>query len=346
MVTGAPAPARVLVVEDDPTVAEVVVRYLEREGFQVESTGDGNQALERAGSSLPDLVVLDLMLRGLDGLEVCRRLRAVAPIPVIMLTARGEESDRVLGLELGADDYVAKPFSPREVTARVKSVLRRAQGPLSPIDASGVLTVMAEALEDGVVSDPDTVARYHRQLGLEVDRLAGLVDDLFELSRTQAGVLELHLEPVALGDLISDALAGAAPVAQAKGVRLEGRLDGHPPELALSTPKVARALRNLLENAIRHTPADGAVRVEAGVDEGHAYVAVADACGGIPQPDLDRVFDGAFRGEATRSPGHGSGAGLGLAIARGMVEAHGGELTVGNEGPGCRFVVRLPLEAR
>ena len=139
--TGIPAPTRVLVVEDDATVAEVVVRYLEREGFEVESVGDGIQALERAESSLPDLVVLDLMLPGLDGLEVCRRLRAVAPIPVIMLTARDEESDRVLGLELGADDYVSKPFSPRELTARVKSVLRRAQGPLSPIDASGVLTV-------------------------------------------------------------------------------------------------------------------------------------------------------------------------------------------------------------
>jgi DNA-binding response OmpR family regulator len=132
--------ARVLVVEDDATVAEVVVRYLEREGFEVESVGDGREALERAGRSLPDLVVLDLMLPGLDGLEVCRRLRDVAPIPVIMLTARGDESDRVLGLELGADDYVAKPFSPRELTARVKSVLRRAQGPLPP-DASGVMTI-------------------------------------------------------------------------------------------------------------------------------------------------------------------------------------------------------------
>ena len=132
---------RILVVEDDATVAEVVVRYLQREGFEVESVGDGREALERAGRSLPDLVVLDLMLPGLDGLEVCRRLRAVAPIPVIMLTARGEESDRVLGLELGADDYVAKPFSPRELTARVKSVLRRAQGPLSPVDLPAVLTV-------------------------------------------------------------------------------------------------------------------------------------------------------------------------------------------------------------
>jgi signal transduction histidine kinase len=254
------------------------------------------------------------------------------------LAALAQELERMSAqLEAARARERALEASRRELVAWVSHDLRT---PLAAVRA------MAEALEDGVVSDPETVARYHRQLGLEVDHLAGLVDDLFELSRTQAGVLELHLEPVALGDLISDALAGAAPVAQAKGVRLEGRLDGHPPALALSTPEVARALRNLLENAIRHTPADGTVRVEAGIDESHAYVAVADACGGIPAPDLDRVFDIAFRGEAARSPGNGTGAGLGLAIARGMVEAHGGELTVGNEGPGCRFVVRLPLEAR
>jgi DNA-binding response OmpR family regulator len=120
---------RVLVVEDDPTVAEVVSRYLRREGFAVESVADGAVALRQALADLPALVVLDLMLPGLDGLEVCRRLRAVAPIPVVMLTARGDEEDRVVGLELGADDYLAKPFSPRELTARVKAVLRRAREP-------------------------------------------------------------------------------------------------------------------------------------------------------------------------------------------------------------------------
>jgi DNA-binding response OmpR family regulator len=123
-------PARVLVVEDDVTVSEVVERYLKREGFEVECVSDGVVALERAGTTLPDLVILDIMLPGMDGLEVCRKLRAKAPIPIIMLTALGEENDRVMGLELGADDYIAKPFSPRELTARVKSVLRRARGPL------------------------------------------------------------------------------------------------------------------------------------------------------------------------------------------------------------------------
>src|SRR5207253_4173625 len=111
-----------------------VSRYLEREGLVVDAVADGPSALARAAECWPDLVVLDLMLPGIDGLEVCQRLRAHAPVPVIMLTARGEEDDRVVGLELGADDYLAKPFSPRELTARVKAVLRRARGKLTAND--------------------------------------------------------------------------------------------------------------------------------------------------------------------------------------------------------------------
>jgi DNA-binding response OmpR family regulator len=124
-------PSRILVVDDDATVAEVVARYLERDGFVVETVGDGRVALERALAEPPDLVVLDLMLPGMDGLEVCRRLRALAPVPIVVLTARGQESDRIVGLELGADDYVAKPFSTKELVARVRAVLRRAKGPLA-----------------------------------------------------------------------------------------------------------------------------------------------------------------------------------------------------------------------
>jgi DNA-binding response OmpR family regulator len=122
---------RVLVVDDDPNLGEVVARYLAREGYEVDVARDGISGLDRALTGLPDVVVLDLMLPGLDGLEVFRRLRRVAPIPVVMLTARGNEEDRVAGLELGADDYLGKPFSPRELTARVKAVLRRARGGVS-----------------------------------------------------------------------------------------------------------------------------------------------------------------------------------------------------------------------
>ena len=130
-------------VDDDATVSEVVARYLERDGFAVETVADGRVALDRALAEPPDLVVLDLMLPGMDGLEVCRRIRQDGPVPVVMLTARGDEDDRILGLEVGADDYVTKPFSPRELVLRVRSILRRAGSsePEPEVMADGRLTV-------------------------------------------------------------------------------------------------------------------------------------------------------------------------------------------------------------
>jgi signal transduction histidine kinase len=227
--------------------------------------------------------------------------------------------------------------SRRELVAWVSHDLRT---PLAGMRA------IVEALEDGVVTDDATVSRYLATLREEVDKLAALVDDLFELSRTQTGALRLQLERVSLGDLVSDVLAGSAPVAAAKNVRLEGRLVGPPPELDVSSPEVLRALRNLLENAIRHTPSDGSVVIEAGVDGSvpdWAYVAVRDTGGGVPDADLARVFDVAFQGDRARTPGSGAGAGLGLAIAKGFVEAHRGEVSVRNCDGGAMFTIRLPL---
>ncbi|MEU7402778.1 response regulator transcription factor [Streptomyces sp. NPDC044948] len=152
----AAAPARVLVVDDDPTVAEVVAGYLDRAGYRVDRAGDGPAALTRADAHRPDLVVLDLMLPGMDGLEVCRRLRDRGPVPVIMLTARGDEDDRVLGLEVGADDYVTKPFSPRELVLRVESVLRRTRPAATPRPPSAA----------GLTADP--AARRATKDGIEL----------------------------------------------------------------------------------------------------------------------------------------------------------------------------------
>jgi DNA-binding response OmpR family regulator len=115
----------VLVVDDEPNVRDVVVRYLKREGYETLEAGDGQAARELLERESPNLVVLDLMLPGVDGLSLCRWIRSRGDLPVIMLTALGEEADRIVGLEVGADDYVTKPFSPRELAARVKTVLRR-----------------------------------------------------------------------------------------------------------------------------------------------------------------------------------------------------------------------------
>jgi len=163
--------ATVLVVDDEPIVREVVVRYLVREGHQTLEAADGNAARGAIEQADPDLVVLDIMLPGTDGLELCRWIRARSELPVIMLTARGEEADRIVGLELGADDYVTKPFSPRELAARVRSVLRRA----APADQA------AERLTFGDV-ELERATREARKAGTEVRLTAKEFDLLWFLA--------------------------------------------------------------------------------------------------------------------------------------------------------------------
>ncbi|MGO1054228.1 response regulator transcription factor [Crossiella sp. CA198] len=179
---------RVLVVDDDLTVRDVVRRYLEGAGHQVRVAGDGEQALALFEQAAADLVVLDLMLPGIDGLEVCRRLRRHSAVPVVMLTALGEEEDRVAGLQLGADDYVTKPFSPRELVLRVNSVLRRLRVPAPP--------PRLDHLADGDLR-LDPVARRARRGGAELalttrefDLLAFLIAHPGEVY-TRARLLEL-----------------------------------------------------------------------------------------------------------------------------------------------------------
>ena len=162
----------VLVVDDEPIVREVVVRYLEREGYATLEAADGPNARTLVERESPDLVVLDVMLPGTDGLELCRWIRARSELPVIMLTARGEEADRIVGLELGADDYVTKPFSPRELAARVRTVLRRAR--------SG--EPGAERLEFGDV-ELDAQTRDVRKAGRDVRLTAKEFDLLWFLAR-------------------------------------------------------------------------------------------------------------------------------------------------------------------
>ncbi len=223
--------------------------------------------------------------------------------------------------------------SRRELVAWVSHDLRT---PLAGLRA------MAEALEDQVVIDPREVSQYHTQIRREVDRLTAMIDDLFELSKIHAGALRLARRMVGLEDLVAEVVASAEPVARAKGVRLTGAaVRGMP--VFVDSAEMGRALRNLVTNAIRHTPSDGGVDVLAEVQGGMACVSVSDACGGIPPGDLPRVFDVAFRGESARTPGPQEGAGLGLSIARGIVEAHSGQIAVRNAGPGCQFLIRLPL---
>jgi two-component system alkaline phosphatase synthesis response regulator PhoP len=177
----------ILVVDDEHHIVELAQMYLEQAGYSVESAGDGQEALIRARHLRPALVVLDLMLPGLDGWEVCRRLCSESDVPIIMLTARSDEVDRIVGLELGADDYVTKPFNPRELVARVRAVLRRYQKSVQPDRAVtvGQLTI-----------DP---ASREAHLG---DRLLGLRPKEFDLLLTLAEHQGLVMSRDQLLDLV------------------------------------------------------------------------------------------------------------------------------------------------
>ena len=269
----------------------------------------------------------------LAGAVVVCAVVALITIPTAMMLGRGIARD-VMWLHEAHDAERAAEKSRRELVAWISHDLRT---PLAGIRA------MTEALADGIVSEPDEIGLYARRIQGETMRLSGMVDDLFQLSRITSGALQLTLSAVPLHEVVSEVVAVEGVAAARKGVRLRAAEDADWPVVLGSDPELARVVRNLLSNAIRHTPPDGAVVVAAGVTDDRAWLRVDDGCGGIPAEDLDRVFDVAFRGASARTPDDQSRGGLGLAIARGLIEAHHGDIHACNHGPGCRFEIHLPL---
>jgi signal transduction histidine kinase len=220
----------------------------------------------------------------------------------------------------------------RELIAAVSHDLRT---PLAAVRA------LIEAVADGIAADPEAERRYLRSAQHEIAHLSQLVDDLFELSQIDAGVLRLNLERASLHDLISDTLASFQPQAQQQGVRLLGEVDGDIDPVLMSPPKLQRVLHNLLGNALRHTPADGTILLRAQPCGPLVQVEVTDTGEGIPAADLPHIFERSFRGERSRTrqaAERTAGAGLGLTIARGLIEAHGGTISVESQaGQGAKF---------
>ncbi len=200
---------------------------------------------------------------------------------------------------------------------------------------------LIEALADGVAADPQTESRYLSSASRELEHLSRLVDDLFELARIDAGLLQLSLEEASLHDLISDTISSFQPQAEQQGVRLVGEVAGDVDPVLANPSRLQRVLHNLVSNALRHTPADGTVALRATPEGEEVRVEVADTGEGITAEDLPHVFERSFRGEQSRTRAEkddAPGAGLGLAIARGLVEAHGGTMDVKSDlGRGSRF---------
>ena len=270
--------------------------------------------------------------RGLVDGDVPRM--APASVPSELATLSAELADASRRLAESRERERASEQSRRELISWVSHDLR---SPLAAIRA------MAEALDDRVVDDPDAVLRYHHLIRRDAERLSVLVEDLFELSRIHSGVRTIDDARASLPDVVADALYGAQVRARSKGVAVVDEV-GALPTVDVPAHEWARVLHNLLDNAIRHTPAGGRVVVNSEIEPHGATLAVIDECGGIPDDDLDRVFDVAFRGDTARTR-DGRGGGLGLAIAKGLVEAQAGSIDVANHAGGCCFTVRLPLHA-
>ena len=200
------------------------------------------------------------------------------------------------------------------------------------------LRAMVEAIDDGVVDDPTTMRRYAAEMRRSMAQLVAMVDDLFELAQLDAGAIEAETTRARLGEVVRSAVATVEMAAQEKGLSLVADLHGT--EDAVCSPRLVRVIQNLLVNAVRHTPTDGSVRIDAVRSDRGLELVVADTGEGIAPQDLERVFDPFFRGDPAR---HGSGAGLGLALAKRIVEALGGSILAESEpSRGSRFAVTLP----
>ncbi len=207
------------------------------------------------------------------------------------------------------------------------------------------MRAMVESITDGVVTDSESIQRYHRTMQAEISYLSRLIDDLFELSQIDSGLLELRPEQGSVGDLVSDTLEALRPQAEQRRLRLDGDIEGFLPVVLMDMPRMQRVLYNLVQNALRHTPPDGSVLIRA-IDSGdEVAISVEDTGEGVDQAELSRVFERFYRGNKARTRDE-AGSGLGLTIAKGIVELHGGRIWAQSErGRGATFVFTLPKAA-
>ncbi|WP_083871474.1 sensor histidine kinase [Nocardia aobensis] len=255
-------------------------------------------------------------------------------VPAAVVLGRAQARQLVWEKQM-LDQERAAEASRRELVAWVSHDLRT---PLAGIRAMG------EALADGVVDRPGDVERYGTQVVRETTRLSGMVDDLFEMSKINAGALRLHVEPLDLRELIDEVVAANAPAAARAGVKLRALQPDTAITVAGSDQALTRVLTNLVANAVAHTPPKGGIDISAGTADGSAWVRVDDSGPGIAEADLSRIFEAGYRGTAARSPAaEGSASGMGLAIAAGLLSVQHGEITASNRGDGARFEIRLPL---
>ena len=353
----------ILVVDDDHDIRTLLGDYLRRNGFRATTVADGRGLWQAVDAGRIDLVILDVMLPGEDGFTLCKQLAVRTAVPVIMLTAKGDDTDRIVGLEIGADDYLPKPFNPRELLARIKSVLRRvravppamkaeaaralrfggwtldleARNLVSPAQVVVALSGAEFRLLRVFLAYPNRVLSRDQLMDLPVGREADPLDRSIDV---QVSRLRQRLDDgEALRPVDVDALLSAM-VADEEASGHDMRLSGSAGAPFMGKPAgLRRLLQNLIDNAIKY---GSDVEVAVGGASDQLAITVLDRGPGIPADALEQVFEPFRRLEASRHPDTG-GPGLGLSIARNIAQAMGGDVTLSNRvGGGLEARLRLP----
>jgi len=374
-VSSSPRP-RVLLADDNAEMRSFIRRLLAAD-YDVEVVADGGAALDAMRRARPSLVVTDLVMPNIDGIALVKAIRAddsLRTLPVIVVTERGELDARVEGIEAGVDDYLVKPFSPRELRARVRAVLELARMREAVERATGreealkeanrkkdeFLSMLAHELRNPLApltygihilglpnATPELAARTRETLTRQVQHLSRIVDDLLDVSRITRGKLSISRERVDLVPLVRQACEDRRATLEAEGISLELDLPAVSVWSMADSTRLTQLLDNLLDNARKFTPAGGRVTVHVAPhpNANDATIVVRDTGIGIESSLLPHVFDVFSQAEQPLDRSHG-GLGLGLAVAKGLVELHGGtiEASSGGKDRGTEFAIRLPTE--
>lgn len=350
---------KILIVDDNVDNVDLLSKRFKALDFAVVEAYDGEEALEAVAREAPDIVILDVMMPRIDGFEVCRRLKSNPKtrfIPVIMLTAKREVPDKIKGLDTGADDYVTKPFNPRELVARVRSLLQRRDTEKRQATAEklGALGQMAEGVAHEVrnpmvaiggfarrirdkLPENDPLREYAGHIIKEVERLELMVS---EIVRFKTIMISPYGE-VDLGALLADILAGTQKVMQDLNITVKLALSPGLPTLQGDWENLKIAFSNIIQNSIEAMPDGGELSITVAPDplkEGWVTIKFVDVGKGIPKEDLPNVFDPFFTSKM-------SGAGMGLTLVHRIVSRHSGEVDIESTvGEGTTVAVHLPFK--
>lgn len=387
-VPGSDAAATILVVDDEPNNVDVVRHFLEMEGLRVVGAMDGEAALERLAVHAPDVILLDVIMPGPDGFEICRRLKAdphTVFIPVVLLTALRGVDDRIKGAAAGADDFVSKPFDHVELVTRVKSLVRvkrlhdqieahnrelerrvaertadlqRALDQLRELDrlksefiantshelrtpllhVKGTVTLLADGALGTLTSEQARGLQVAEEAAEQLERV---VEDVIDFNEVHGRALDL--EPVPVSEACQSALQALLSRAQRRNITLRLAVPPELPPVRADALALTRVLRHLLDNAVKFSPPEGLVQVLAERRGEHIRIAVQDQGPGIPPDERQRIFTLFYQtdGSSTRRAG---GMGLGLALVRKLLAAHGTQIELETEvGRGSTFAFNLPI---